>query len=292
MSINISTKGYYFGYKTLVVIFTKSGRIKIYDEHNIDYVINSNDSPTPATSTTTLHNIPTDIFNKIQRGDHIIVYSGPTDLYGITGEGNITQIQQNSDDGTAQNTVITFVEGVNLSSKALKANFNGAKTVKKAKSKKINATFKKNATAKQILTKVAKLSNIKIYHFKLAKNKKYKRGYTISNHPYNAMKKIVNDCDSKMYQRKGKLVIDDLKTDNPFKEHLFLSLGSGLLQEPSLSDNVKNSKTYTLECWDDTRLCAGSCVYVKSKNLDNLYKVQSVQHTHNNNYRMEVIIYG
>ncbi|UQS85790.1 hypothetical protein MOO46_07605 (plasmid) [Apilactobacillus apisilvae] len=285
----ITTKGYYFGYKTVIAVISKHGKLTMYDG---EYEINSDDTPTPSNNTFTKYNLSADTLHKLSKGDHVIVYSGPTDLYGITGEGNITKIETTNSDGKDQQTTVTFQEGTDYSKNSLKSNFNGVKTVKQKKGKKkVNISFKKGAKAKEIITKVAKVSGIKIYHLKLAKNKIYKRGYTVSNNPYNAIKQIVKDCKSAMYYRKGKLVIDDNKTDNPYHEHLYLSEESGMYQEPSVSDD-DNSKTYTLNCFDDPRLSAGSSVQISSKLLNGLYRVKSVKHTHQNNYEMEVVVYA
>lgn len=286
----ISTKGYYFGYKTKMVITSKHGKLTI-DE--VEYEINSDDTSNPSGNTATKYNLSADTLHKINRGDHVIIYSGPTDLYGIIGEGNITKIDNTNSDGKDQQTTISFTEGADYSKSALKSNFNGVKTVKSKKGKKkVNLSFRKGSSAKEIITKVAKASGIRIYHQKLGKNKLYKRGYTVSSNPYNAIKNLVKDCQSVMYYRKGKLVIDDNKTDNPYHEHLYLSSESGMFQEPSMSDD-DNSKTYTLNCFDDPRLCAGSSIQIKSKLLSGLYRVKSVKHTHQKgSYEMEVVIYA
>lgn len=291
MAQTIKTSGYYFGYKSNIIIQLKGKTMTLNDNFENEYEINSDDSSNPSSNSVTIYNLSDTTINKIKKDQHIIVKSGPSDLYGILSEGNISKIEANNDSGKDRQLTIQFIEGANLSKVTYKNNFNGAKTVKSKSSKKVNLTFKKNTKAKAIIQKIAKVSGIKIYSLKLRKNKVYKRGYSTSKSPLNALKDVVKDCNSTMYQRKGKLVIDDGKSDNPYKEHLYLSIGSGLLSEPNSTDD-DNDKTYTLQCFDDPRLMAGSSVNISSKTLKGLKRVKSVQHTHQKNYVMEVVVYA
>lgn len=294
MGSNINTKGLWYGYDTIVDVKTKTHLLSITDNGNIEYELNSNDKPTPARCKVTMYNIRNDYINQIHKGDHITVRSGPKDLFGIVAEGNIIKIETNNDSGKDKSIVITFVESESLKNVGLKSNFNGVKTVKtkgKHPKTKLSMSFKGEQRAKTIIQKAAKASGIKIYHLKLAKNKIYKRGYVINDHAYSAITKIAKDCDSQLYQRRGKLVIDDFSTDNPYKEHIYFELGAGLLAEPSVYDKYGKKQCFILECFDDPRVQAGSSIQVHSKTLNGLHRVQSVKHTHQGNYEMEVVVY-
>ncbi|MCK8626598.1 hypothetical protein [Apilactobacillus kunkeei] len=296
MATKIRTDGLWYGYQTDVNITGSSYSLDIHDVGNIQYEINSNDKSTPARSKVTLFNVSTDKINQIKKGDHITVNSGPSDLYGIIGEGNIIKIETNNDNGKDRTVVITFTESTSLADKTLNANFNGVSTVKhKSKTKgtttKLNMAFKNPIKASLLIKRIAKASGISLYHVKLAKDKVYKRGYTVSNKPYSALVKIAKDCQSQIYQRRGRLVIDDYSTDNPFAEHIYFELGSGLLSEPSTYDKYGNKQCYIIECFDDPRVQAGSSIEVSSKTINGLHRVQSVKHTHQGNYDMEVVIY-
>lgn len=289
MGVNITSKGYYYGYRTNLIINTSGGTLSI-DE--FDYEINSDDSPNPSVSTVTIYNIADVNLNKIERGNAVEVYAGATDIYGLACEGVITKISDTKSRGQDRTTVLTIREGVSYANSKLNANYKGltVKTNKKGV-KRVSLTFKKNVKARAIIAKLCKASGIKIYHKTLAENKRYKRGYTINGNPYNALKKIVSDCKSLMYYRKGHLVIDDYKTDNPYNEHLYLSTESGLLSQPTINDDSKN-RLYTLQCFDDLRVSAGSTIQVQSNNLNGLYRVKSVKHTHSGDFTMEVVIYA
>lgn len=295
MGVNITTAGVYFGYKDKVVFKGANYQLEIEDNGNVQAEVNSNDKSTPTRSKVSVYNIEQDKTNQIHKGDHVYYYSGPTDLYGLCSEGTITKIESAGDDGRDRQVTVTWVESEDLSKNTFKANFNGVSTVKtkgKHPKTKLNMTFKSGAKASTIIKKIASASGIKIYHMKLVTNKTYKRGYTVSNEPYKAIVKIVKDFKSQIYQRRGKVVIDDYKTDNPYKEHIYFEIGSGLLSEPSVYDKYGSKQCYILECFDDPRVQAGSSVQINSKTLSGLHRVQSVKHVHEDGqFTMEVVVY-
>lgn len=294
MKMTIRTAGTFWGYHTSVTITTTLGELSIEDNGNIQYEINSNDKPNPATSRVTLFNIARDKTNTIHKGDHIVVRSGATDLFGIVGEGMITKIESNNDDGKDRAVALTFVESKSLKNNTLIAGSNDVTTTRtkgKHPKTKLNLAIKGRHRAITIIRRIAKASGIKIYHLQLSENKLYKRGYTVSARPYSALTKIAHDCNSQIYQRRGKLVIDDYSTDNPYNEHIYFEIGSGLLSEPSVYDKYGNKQCYIMQCFDDPRVQAGSSIEVSSNTINGLHRVQSVKHTHQGNYDMEVVIY-
>lgn len=297
MGTNIRTDGYWYGYSTKYVFEGENYQLEIIDNGNLQHEISSNDKSTPTRSKVSTYNIDQSKTNQIKKGDHIYVYSGPSDLYGLMAEGTITKIESSNDGGKDRQVTFTFVESEDLSKNTFKANFNGVSTVThKSKAKgtttKLNMTFKSGERASTIIKKIAKASGINIYHMALVKNKAYKRGYTVSNEPYKEIVKIVKDCQSQIYQRRGKLVIDDYATDNPYSEHIYFELGSGLLSEPSTYDKQGTKQCFIIECFDDPRVQAGSSIQINSRTVSGLHRVQSVKHVHQDGqYTMEVVIY-
>lgn len=309
MKEKISSKGYYWGYKTVVTI-THSGNkltLSTADNTDIDYEVNSTDGGSPASNTVTFYNIAKSHQSKIHKGDHIVIKSGPSDLYGVLSEGNITNITPETLDSADKSFQVTFTEGIDYSKdKRLYSKFNGSKMVKKTVTagktkvtytkrqvKKVNIAFKKGVKAKQIIDRIKRDAKIEISVCRLKKNKVYKKGYTLSSKPLAAIKAIAKDCGSKVYYRQGKLVIDDNAKPNPYNEHLYLDMKNGLTAEPTADESDGGSKTYTLACFDDPRLSAGSAVYVKATNISGLKRVKSVNHKHDKStYEMEVVVYA
>ena len=167
MANTISSKGYYWDYKTEVTI-THSGDKLVLATNNgvdLDYEVNSSDGGDPATNTVTLYNIKDSDQSKIHKGDHIMIKSGPADLYGVLTEGDITNIAPRTIDNADWSVQITFTEGVDYSkTPRLYSKFNGSKMVKKTitahgqkvtftqkQVKKINITFKKGVKASTII---------------------------------------------------------------------------------------------------------------------------------------------
>lgn len=309
MALQVSTKGVYDGYQTTVTITGTKGKSVFSSKQNVAvfYDITSDDGGSPATCQVTLYNISKTHLAKIQQRDHIVVETGPADLFGTLTEGNISKIAPEVLDGRDKETVITFVEGPDYSKdKRLYSKFNGSKLVKKSvkaggktvtytkrQVKRLNITFKKGVKAKQIINRIKRDAKIDIPIMRLKKDHVYKHGYTLSKKPYDALTAIAKDCGSVIFYRKGKLVIDDKQKENLFSEHLYLTLGNGLISEPVPDDGDDGTSTWTLDCFEDPRIAAGSWVYVKSTNLNGLYRVKSVEHTHDHDtYTMEVTIYA
>lgn len=274
MADTISTHGYYWGYKTEVTVIHSGDKLVFATENHvdIDYEINSSDGGDPATNTVTLYNISKSNQSKIHKGDHVVVKTGPTDVYGIISEGDITNILPEVIDNADKSFQITFLEGPNYTGK-------------------VNITFKKGVKASQIIDRIKRSTKIKISTCHLKNNKVYQRGYTVSNKPVDAIKSITKDCGSSMYYRQGALVIDDGAGPNPYNENLYVEMANGLTAEPTYDASDDGDSTYTLECFDDPRLMAGSAVYVKSNSVIGLKRVKSVMHKHDQStYDMEVVV--
>lgn len=308
VALKLAERGYYSGYKTVLEITHEGKTMKLSSTTGavFEYDVSSDDGGAPATCTFTLFNIAPVHLNRIHQHDHVVIYTGPSDLYGMLTQGNISKIAPEQIDGRDKSTVITFVEGPDYSKdKRLYSKFNGSKLVKKTVTagktkvsytkkqvKKLNVTFKKGVTAKQIIGRIESEAKIKIAVLHLKKNHVYKKGYTLSKKPFDALKSIAKDCGSSIYYRKGQLVIDDGQQPNPYNEHLFLSLNTGLLEEPTSDDSDDGKATWTMTCLEDPRLSAGSAITIKSANLNGTHRVKSVEHTHDReSYQMEVVVY-
>lgn len=98
-----------------------------------------------------------------------------------------------------------------------------------------NLSFKKGVKPSVAIKKIAKESGIKISSMKLAEDKPFKKGYTVSGKPLDAINKLVKRCKSRMFYDRDQLKIDDLKKSK--KTHIILDYTSGLLSEPSYSDD-------------------------------------------------------
>lgn len=300
-------KGYYLGYQTTVVIETDKGEFKISTRQSFQvlYEINSDMTSTPASNTVTLYNISKSHLAKFKENQHIKVYTGPSDAFGLLSEGYITKIEPDALDGRDRATTITFTEAVGSGKNTrLYSNFNGSKTVKKTvklsngssytyskrEVKKMNIAFRKGTHAKTIIERICRDAKIPIDTLDLKKNHVYKSGYTLSAKAMTALSSIVKDCDSTMYQRRGKIVIESGTKPNPFHENLYFGITTGLTDEPVYEAETKGTGTWTFTAFENPNVIAGSAVYVRYKGtVDKLMRVASVVHTHDaDTYSMEV----
>lgn len=300
-------KGYYLGYQTTVVIVTDSGEFKISTRQGFQvlYEINSDMTSTPATNTVTLYNISKSHLAKFKENQQIKVYTGPADAFGLLSEGYITQIQPDVLDGRDRSTTITFTEAIDTSKNVrLYSSFNGSKTVKKTvklangtsyaytkrEVKKMNIAFPKGTHAKAIIERICRDAKIPIDTLELKKDHIYKSGYTLSAKALTALSSIAKDCDSTMYQRRGKIVIESGTKPNPFHENLYFGITTGLTSEPVYEAESKGTGTWTYTAFENPNVMAGSATYVRYKGtVDKLMRVDSVVHTHDaDTYSMEV----
>lgn len=310
MTLKVKTIGDYFGYKSAVMITHGSETLTFSSANNVDfdYEVTTSDTGEPGTLLITLWNISKEIRNKIHKNDFLVLRTGPTALYGKLASGNITKISPETNSDGDYSFQITASQGGDYSKdKRVYSHFNGSKLVKKTvkenngktisytvkQTKKINITFKKGITAKRIIKRIQRETGIKISPFNLKKDKIYKKGYTLSAKPLNAIKSIVKDCDSKCYVRGDGLAIEDGSKPNPYNEHIYFDRANGLLTEPTLNDDDSGSKTYTGDVAEDPRVNGGSATYIKSESVTGLKRVQTVTHSKSDgDYKMEVTWYG
>lgn len=260
----------------------------------IEFSVPFSDSGTPATGTVTIYNVSPDHQKLFKKGDHIVVKAGSKDSFGVLSEGEITKISRENISSSDKPIQITFTEGVDYGKKdKLFSEYNGTKKTKKTyktssgetityykkKKKKINISFKKGVKASEIIARILRQSGIKLAKNKLKKNKVYKKGYTLSQKPLAAINAIAKECKSKVYYRRGELVIDDMSKPNPFNDHIFISNKTGLIGHPQFNED--DNKTLTLTTYLDSRISAGSVVEIEDKDMkiNGLYRVKSGEHS-------------
>lgn len=305
MALTYSRKGIYNGYETTVIIRNSKGKLRISTKDNatVGYEINSDNSTTPASNTVTLMNISKSHLAKIHENDHIEVYTGPKDLFGLISEGYITAAVKDQPSGRDRETTLTFTEAVKTKNAKIYSNFNGAKTVKKSVkvggktisytkrvAKKVNITFVKGTKSSTIIRRICRDAGLPIGLLELKKDYVWKKGYTVSQKPLTALASISKRCDTKMYQQRGKLVFESWEKPNPFNNHIFLSPATGLISDLTYSSD--DGGTYTGTCFEHPLVMAGVATQVKSpgSGVNRLMRVKQVTHTHDtSSYTMEVV---
>lgn len=307
-----NTKGVYEGYQTTAVIQGKTEKLTISTRRNFQvlYEVNSDRSSTPATSTVTLYNIAKSNLAKFEKGDHLKLYSGPADLFGLLSEGYITNIVPDVKDGQDRTTTLTFTEAID-SKKNVKvySKFNGSKTVtktvkvngksisyKKRQVKKVNLAFRKGTKASTIIKRIARDAGYQIGLLDLKKDHVFKKGYTVTSKAMSVFASLAKACDTRFYQRRGQIVFESGTKPNPYHENIYLSDKTGLTSVPTHDDTDSNGDdSWTFQAFENPLVMAGSVVHVKSAevHLNKLMQVTHVTHTHDTgSYMMEVTVDG
>lgn len=311
------TDDYYWNYHTTVFIGTDGHqKFSTLNGWEIFWTFTSNDSGQPGTGSITIYNVAPQHMRSMKPKTPVSIWTGPPKLFGRLCLGTITKVTQGYDDKD-HTVTISFSESAGYENQQAIKIFNGDKTVttkagkkskrptKKTVPKLVSKTFNKNVKAKQIIQFVKSKAKIRISRLKLANNKTYKRGYRLSQRPLQALQQLATDCGSRLYYRNSNIVIDDGKSNNPFKEHLALGIGTGLLQQPAINQRVQKNKkgkitsvgTHTFTSLEDPRVLAGSAVFFDPATVkgmsNNLYPIKTITHQHNKaGYTMNGEVYG
>lgn len=317
MALQLSNGGYFWNYQSTFYV-GKNAHVKLSTLNNVDMTWNftSADNGQPGNGSVTLYNIAPQ-HQQWKMGDPISLWTGPESLFGRLSLGKINKISHGNDDKDVS-TTLNWSETAGIENQQNIKLYNGAKTVtenvKKTKNnpsgtkKKVQKakwaakTFNRGINAKAIIKWISHHCKIKITRLKLAKNMTYKKGYRLSQQPLRALQNLANDCQSKVYYRNGGIAFDNLHDNNPYKEHIALGLGSGLLQLPTVTQKVTKNKKgkvtssgmHSFNALEDPRVLAGSSIFFDCKGMSkNLYTVQSVTHQFTGDgYTMSGKIYG
>lgn len=138
--------------------------------------------------------------------------------------------------------------------------------------KTVKKTFKKNATAQQILTNILPTTGLKTGALSLPVNKVYKSGKTLNDKVGKCVIDTATDCGAKVHVNKGKIYIRDKSAGD--STTFVLDSDHGLIGTPSEVETTYTLPTKT----DDT---TGSQVTRKG------YKVVSLL---NHNFTTDVIL--
>ncbi len=263
----------------------------------IQYDVPFADDGNPSIGTVTIYNLDKTTRNYFKKGVHITLSAGYKTDHGVLAEGNVVTVNQATTDFSTSTFSFTFREGKDYSGTDVlkttaavntrvkikvpeKTNKKKLKTAYKTEKvkKKVNLSFKKGTKAKTIISQVASKAGIHISSIKLKKNVEYKKGYTVSAKPIEAIKSIAQKCGSSLYYRRGDLMIDDLSKANGYVEHLLLTYKSGLIQQPTFEIDDNGKKVWTLVSLLQYKVSTGSVIQVDTDDLKGTFRVRSGEH--------------
>lgn len=270
----------------------------------IQFNVPFNDSSTPPTCTVTIMNLAAKHRKLFKKGYEVKLYAGyAEDGVGLLSAGVIRSISPFTSDGTNNTFSFTYREGQEYSKllssaekankKADKARKNKVKAIGKKsaadlpKIKKHSAlSFGKNVSANTIIRRIASDAGITLSKVYLSKPKKYKKGYAAHGKPITNIKSIAKACGSKVYYRRGSIIIDDLSKIRGHNEHILVTEhvkgrhgGTGLVQYPTTdSDSTSKHKTWTVTSLLRYQVSTGSVVTIENRFLKGTFRVKSGEH--------------
>lgn len=271
----------------------------------IQFNVPFSDSSTPPTCTVTIMNLAKKHRKLFKEGYEVKLYAGyAEDGVGLLSAGVIRKISPFTSDGTNNTFSFTYREGQDYS-KLLSSAEKADKKAKASRAKKAKAIGKKAAanllkikkhtalsfgrgtSAETIIRRVASDAGIKLSKVYLAKSKKYKKGYTAHGKPITAIKSVAKACGSKVYYRRGSIVIDDLSKIRGHNEHILVTShvkgqhgGTGLIQYPTTDSDDASAKhqTWSVVSLLRYQVSTGSVVTVEDKFLKGTFRVKSGEH--------------
>jgi len=301
---------YLYGRRVKLVLLTPHESVtfdyKQTETHSmgIQFNVPFSDSSTPPTCTVTIMNLAAKHRKLFKKGYEVKLYAGyAEDGVGLLSAGVIRAISPFTSDGTNNTFSFTYREGQEYSkllSSAEKANKKADEARKKKakvigkkaatglpKIKKHSAlSFGKNTAASTIIRRIASDAGITLSKVYLVKSKKYKKGYAAHGKPITNIKAIAKACGSKVYYRRGSIVIDDLSKIKGHNEHILVTEhvkgrhgGTGLIQYPTTdSDSTAKHKTWTVTSLLRYQVSTGSVVTVENRFLKGTFRVKSGEH--------------
>lgn len=302
---------YLYGRRVKLVLSTphESVEFKYWQTINhslgIQFNIPFSDSSTPPTCTVTIMNLAKKHRDLFQKGYELKIYAGyAEDGVGLISGGVIRKISPFTSDGTNNTFSFTYREGQDyskLQSSATQAN-QKIDAALKAKAKVIGKkaaanlpkvkkhtglSFGKGTAAETIIRRVASDAGIDIASIYLAKPKAYKKGYTAHGKPIKVIQDIAKACKSRVYYRRGMILIDDLSKMKGHNEHILVTDhikgqhgGTGLIQYPTTDSDDADAKhqTWTITSLLRYQVSTGSVVTVEDKFLKGTFRVKSGEH--------------
>lgn len=154
--------------------------------------------PTPNVCTVTIYNLSATTRKIFKKKAHVKIQAGYKGDVGVLTEGNINKIQPLQWSGVDSQFIFTFIEGTDYSKK-----------------KDVSITFKKGASAHEVIKRVASKAGIPLSSIKLQVPKTYKKGYVAEGQPLEVIEEVAKKCGSvlRVVRGKYKIIYDDTVSD-------------------------------------------------------------------------------
>ena len=269
---------------------------------DIDFDIPFDDGPEVDVATVKIYNLSSNTIERIKKEKTGTLSAGYNGNYGVILTGKIQSVKTTWENTVDKLTTITIVD----------ANDNWL-------TNDFNKTYKKDITAKQILTDLIKASGLKLGKLSLPTNKIYKGGKTVKDKIGKAIADIVPDCNAIMHVTRQTIYVSGRNEGTDI--NVLIDKDSGLLGTPesfTKEENYKVNKTvvsnvkkgqktvkkietkeenktrnlhgYKIQMLLNYRIKTGAIIHVKSKTANGKFRVSSGTHN-GSEYTTEVEVY-
>jgi hypothetical protein len=199
-----------------------TGNRTITNDLDIEFDIPFDDGPEINIAEVKIYNLSSDTIHDIKKGADSTVNAGYSGDIGVILTGTIKSVKT-AWEGVDKVTTVTIADS---NDNWLNKNF--------------NKTYKKDITAKQILTDLIKASGLKLGKLSLPTNKIYKGGKTVKDKIGKAIADIVPDCNAKLHVTRKTIYISG--RDEGTETNIVIDKDSGLIETPEWFEKEEQYK--------------------------------------------------
>jgi len=263
-----------FGFKITLSIDTDGGTLYFnYPAFEIHFDSEFTTDAEPSQTTIDIYNLKDSSRNMIKKGQTIRLFAGFGNDTGLVTSTVIKYLHPPvRDGGDAMFEIICFA-GKDYSKD--KREFTNDK---KEHKNEIQVTFNKGVNARYVIQTLASRAGIPVQIVSLKNNKTYNDAYSASGRPIDAIQEVAEDAGSKLFYRRGKLMVRDIHHDEGFDEQFKLNSSTGLLDSPQREED-DDWQGYSLRSIFNHRMAAASIIGVGSKYVNGTFRVKSGSHT-------------
>lgn len=259
-----------FGFNVTVTVETDSGTLVIkHPENEIHFDSEFTDDPTPSETTIDIYNLSASTRNLFRVGNVVHLAAGFGSDVGEITAGKIKYIHPPVRDGGDNMFEIITYEGADYSKDKREFTDDTPKT-----SDEIQVTFTAGCDSEYILQTLARYANIDLQILSLKNNKVYNEAYSASGRPIDALEEVATDSGSKIFYRRGRLMVRDLSQDSGFDEEITLNYDTGLLESPQREED-DDWQGYSVTALFNNKVATASVIKLGSDFVNGSYRVKS-----------------
>lgn len=263
-----------FGFNIKLEVNTGDGVLKLYSyAYEIHFDSEFTSDPTPSQTTIDIYNLNQTTINRFKKDQQVTLTAGFGDDMGVVTNGKIRYIHPPISDGGDNMLELVCFEGTDYSKD--KREFTDE--TEKLKSNQIQISFTSGVSARYVLETLSRRSNIAVQIVSLKNNKNYDEAYSASGKPIDCLQEVAEYAESKLYYRRGNLIVRDVKAG--YDESFNLNAKTGLLEYPAREED-DDFEGYSVRSIFNHRFATASIIDLGSRYVKGRFRVISGGHTY------------